>query len=92
MLELPLTKEKRTHEWNIIQNMARNNNFPNRLITNLKQQIERNKKQQQPGKKENTNKKWATFTYYNSTVRKITNFSNTQILEYPSKTTIQYHK
>jgi hypothetical protein len=68
-----LTKEKRTHEWNIIQNMARNNNFPNRLITNLKQQIERNTKQQQPDKKENTNRKWVTFTYYNSTVRKITN-------------------
>jgi hypothetical protein len=74
MLDLPLTKEKRTHEWNVIQNMARNNNFPNRLITNLKQQIEWNTKQQQPDKKVNTNKKWATFTYYNSTVRKITNF------------------
>jgi hypothetical protein len=79
MLEPPLTKEERTHEWNIIQNMARNNNFPNRLITNLKQ-IEPNTKQQQPEKKENTNKKWATFTYYNSTVRKITNlFKHTDI-------------
>jgi hypothetical protein len=29
MLELPLTKGKQTHEWNKIQNMARNNNFPN---------------------------------------------------------------
>jgi hypothetical protein len=79
MLELPLTKEKRTHEWNIIQNKASKNNFPNRLITNLKQQIEWNTKQQ-PDKKENTNQKWATFTYYNSTVRKITNlFKHTDI-------------
>jgi hypothetical protein len=31
--------------------MARNNNFPNIPITNLKQQIERNTKKQQPGKK-----------------------------------------
>jgi hypothetical protein len=80
MLELPLTKEKRIHEWTIIQKMARKNNFPNRPITNLKQQIERNTKQQQPDKKENTNRKWATFTYYNSTVRKITNlFKHTDI-------------
>jgi hypothetical protein len=62
MLELPLTKEKRTHEWNIIQNMARNT------------------KQQQPDKKVNTNRKWATFTYYSSTIRKITNlFKHTDI-------------
>jgi hypothetical protein len=74
MLELPLTKEKRTQEWNIIQNMARSNNFPKILITNLKQQIERNTKQQQPIKNKNTNKQWAIFTYYNSTVGKITNF------------------
>jgi hypothetical protein len=42
-------------------------------MTNLKQQIERNTKQQQTDKEENKNKKWAKFTYYNSTVRKITN-------------------
>jgi len=35
MLTLPLTKERRTHEWKTIQNIARNNNFPNKLITTL---------------------------------------------------------
>jgi len=73
MLALPLTKERRTHEWKTIQNIANNNNFPNKLITNLKQQIQRNTTHQKSDRKENINNtKWATFTYYSSKVRKIT--------------------
>jgi hypothetical protein len=80
MLELPLTKEKRAREWSIIQNMACNNNFPNGLITKLKQQMEQNTKKQQPDRRENTNKKWATVTYYSPAIRKITNlFKHTDI-------------
>jgi hypothetical protein len=43
------------------------------ITTKLKQQIEQNTKKQQPDRRENTNKKWATFTYYNPAIRKITN-------------------
>jgi len=38
-----------------IQNIARNNNFPNKLITNLKQQIQRNTTHQKSDRKENIN-------------------------------------
>jgi len=81
MLTLPLTKERRTHEWKTIQNIARNNTFPNKLITNLKQQIQRNTTHQKSDRKENINNtKWATFTYYSHKVRKITNlFKQTDI-------------
>ena len=81
MLTLPLTKERRTHEWKIIQNIARNNSFPNKLITNLKQQIQRNIAHQKSDRKENINNmKWATFTYYSPKVRKITKlFKQTDI-------------
>jgi len=81
MLTLPLTKERRAHEWKTIQNIARNNNFPNKLITNLKQQIQCNATHQKSDRKENINNtKWATFAYYSSKVRKITNlFKHTDI-------------
>jgi len=80
-LTLPLTKERRTHEWKTIQNIARNNNFPNKLITNLKQQIQPNTTHQKSDRKENINNtKWATFTYYSPKVRKVTNiFKQTDI-------------
>jgi hypothetical protein len=74
MLSLPLTKERRTYEWETIQNIACNNNFPNKPITNLKKQIQRNTTHQKSDRKENINNtKWATFTYYSPKVRKITN-------------------
>jgi hypothetical protein len=74
MLSLPLTKERQTHERKTIQNIARNNNFPNKLVTNLKQQIQRNTTHQKSDRKENINNmKWATFTYCSPKERKITN-------------------
>jgi hypothetical protein len=74
MLLLPLTKERWTHEWKTIQNIARNNSFPHKLITNLKQQIQHNTTHQKSGRKENINNmKWVIFTYYSPKVRKITN-------------------
>jgi hypothetical protein len=74
-------EKRRTHEWKTIQNIARNNNFPNKLITNLKQQIQRNTIHQKGDRKKNVNnKKWAAFTYYSPKVRKITNlFKQTDI-------------
>jgi len=63
-----------------IQNIA-SNNFPNKLITNLKEQIQRNATHQKSDRKENINNtKWATFTYYSPKVRKIINlFKQTDI-------------
>jgi hypothetical protein len=36
---LPLTAEKKQKEWNIIQHIATNNNFPQNLLQKSKQQI-----------------------------------------------------
>ena len=81
MLSLPLAKERRTYQWKTIQTITRNNNFPNKLITKLKQKIQRNTTRQKPNKKVNKNNtKWATFTYYSPKVRKITKlFKHTDI-------------
>ena len=74
-------KERRTYEWKTIHTIARNNNFPNKPITNLKQQIQRNTTRQKPNNKENKNNaKWATVTHYSPKVRKITSlFKHTDI-------------
>jgi hypothetical protein len=40
MKSLPLTIERQQSEWKTIQAMARNNNFPEKLITNLKIQMQ----------------------------------------------------
>ena len=63
------------------KNIACHNNFPNKLITNLKQQIQPNTTHQKSDRKENINNtKWATFTYYSPKVRKVTNiFKQTDI-------------
>ena len=53
MLSIPLTKERRTYEWKTIQTIASYNSFPNKLITKLKQQTQRNPTRQKPNKKEN---------------------------------------
>ena len=81
MLSLRLAKERRTYQWKTIQTITRNNNFPNKLITKLKQKIQRNTTRQKPNKKVNKNNtKWATFTYYSPKVRKITKlFKHTDI-------------
>jgi hypothetical protein len=81
MFLLPLTTERWTHEWKTIQNIAHNNNFSSKPITNLKQQIQRNTTHQKSDRKENINNmKWATFTYCSPKVRKITNlFKQTDI-------------
>jgi hypothetical protein len=93
MLALPLTKERRTHEWKTIQNIARNNNFPNKLISNVNQQIQRNTTHQKSDRKENINNtKWATFTYYTPKVRKITNLFKQTDIKIALKITIPYHK
>jgi hypothetical protein len=70
MVSLPLTEEKRQAEWETIKTTARNNNFPTKFITRIKTQIQN--KPPTANARDN-NKKWATFTYHSSNVRKITN-------------------
>ena len=40
MQSVPLTIERQQSEWKTIQAMAQNNNFPEKLITNLKTQMQ----------------------------------------------------
>ena len=40
MLSLPLDKESRNNKWKTILNTAHNNNFPYKLIINLKHQLQ----------------------------------------------------
>ena len=90
MLSLPLTKERQANESKTIQTIAQNN-FPNKLINNLKYQIQRNTICQKPNNKENENsKKWATFSYHSPKIRKITNlFKHTDIkIAFKNNTTI----
>ena len=75
MLSLPLSKEK---EWKKILTIANNNKFPTYQIEKLKTQIT-----QKNSKNVNTNQtqnKWAIFTYHSPIIRKITNlFKQTDI-------------
>ena len=85
MQSLPLTIERQQSEWKTIQTMARNNNFPEKLITNLKTQMQQKIHQKQD---KDENKKWATFTYHSPQIRKPTNlFKHTNInIEFKAQT------
>jgi len=68
---LPLTTERQA-EWMTIKSIAKSNNFPDKIITNLKVKLQQ-KIHQIPDKEENINKKWTVFTYCSSRIRKTTN-------------------
>jgi hypothetical protein len=89
MITFPMNKENKRKEWNTIRKNAQNNNFPENTITKLKNRIEHNKMHQKP--KDNTTKKWATFTYYSPQIRKVTNlFKHTGIkISFRSSNNIQ---
>jgi len=76
-------------EWETIQTIARNNNFPVKLITNLKTQMQHKTR---PKMIKDKNKRWATLTYYSLKIRKLTNlFGQTNInTEFKSTNTIQH--
>jgi hypothetical protein len=67
MTALPLSQEKEEAEWQTILTTA-NNNFPIPIMRKLKTKIHN----KEPTKN-NEHKKWATFTYHSTNVRKITN-------------------
>jgi len=76
MHSLLLDMEKRQKEWEIIQSIAKTNNFPQGILQKLNQQIQHNARCTQT--KEKDKKVWTTFTYHGPKIRKITNlFKNT---------------
>jgi len=79
MITFPLNEENQNKEWKIILNINRNNNFPYKIINDLKNQIQHNKAHQKANNSANK-KKWVTFIYYIPQIRKITNlFKHTDI-------------
>jgi len=87
-----LTIERQQAEWEMILTIAGNNNFLTKLITNLKTQTQY-KTQGTIVKEKNSNKKWATFTFYSPKIRKCTSlFRQTDIhITFKSTTTIQQY-
>ena len=88
MLSLQLTAERRQTARELMQTVARNNNFPVKLITNLKTGMQH---KTQPKMMKDENRKWAQFTYYSLKNRKLTNlFQQTNInISFKSTNTIQ---
>ena len=86
MISLPITTETRQNEWQKIQTTASKNNFPLPLTAKLKTQI-----QHKNLTTKDKHKKWATFTYHSTKIRKITNlFKQTNInIAFKSTNTIQ---
>lgn len=83
------TQKKRQKEWEIIQTMAKNNNFPQGLLQKLNQQIQHNTRCKQI--KEKDKKICTTFMYHTPKIRKITNlFQNTNKgIAFKTTTTLQ---
>jgi len=69
---LCLDSDKKQTEWEIIQSVAKDNNFPQHLLQKLNRQIlhKVNKKKKTS---KNDNKIWTTFTFHSPKIRKITN-------------------
>ena len=85
MQSLPLTIERQQSEWKTIQAMARNNNFQEKLITNLKTQMQQKLHQKQD---KDENKKMGNLYTSQST-----NYKNHQSLQtYQHNYCIQKHK
>ena len=73
---LALNPDKKQTEWEIIQSIAKNNNFPQHLLLKLNRQILHKVNNKKTNK--NDKKIWTTFTLRSPKIRKITNlFKNT---------------
>jgi hypothetical protein len=81
MTALPLSPEKEEAEWQTILTIA-NNNFPIHIIRKLKTHTHN----KEPTKN-NEHKKWTTFTYHSTKVRKITN-----LFKHRHQNSIQKHQ
>jgi hypothetical protein len=87
-----IKNKKTTAECKTIKSIAKSNNFPDKIITNLKVKLQQ-KTHQIPDKEENRNKKWTVFMYYSPRIRKFTSlFKHTNIgITFRSTNTIQQH-
>jgi len=80
MYSLPLNKENQLKEWTTILEIARSNNFPDKILIRLRQQILQKINRTTPPKEPKNNTKWTTFTYVSPQIRKITNlFRHTNV-------------
>jgi hypothetical protein len=95
MHSLPLTPKRKQKEWILIQLIAQNNNFPQKLLRKLNLQIQQKQTNQYQIIERNKNKTWTIFIYYNSIIKKINNlfkytdarmsFKNTNTLQQLTK-------
>jgi hypothetical protein len=76
MITLPIPKQAKQQEWNIILTIAKKNGFPLQIIHKLKNKIilKTQKIQTHTNIKKN---KWGTFTYYSPLSHKVANLFNT---------------
>ena len=73
---LPLDPDKKQKEWKTIQSIAKNNNFPRRLLHKLNHQIQSKANHIHNKKK---HKIWTTFTQHSPKIRITNLFKNTNI-------------
>ena len=75
MHSLQLNPDKKQKEWDIVQCITRNNNFPKHLLQKLKLQTQQKASYTQP--KEKNHKIWTTYTYHSPKIKKNTNLFKT---------------
>ena len=91
MHSVALTPKRKQKEWTLIQLIAQNNNFPQKLLQRLNLRIQQKQTNQDQNNERNKNKTWATFTYYSPIIRKVTNlFQHTHVgISFKSTNTLQ---
>jgi len=87
---LPLNTDKKRREWERIQSIAKNNNFPQHLTLKLNRQtlhkVNNNKKLARM-----TKQIWTAFTFHSPKIRKITNLLKNMNIGIVFKTTTTLH-
>jgi len=80
MHSLPLTPKRKQKEEKLIQLVAQNNNFPQKLLRKLNFQIQQKQTNQDQISERNKHKTWTKFIYYRPIIRKINNlFKHTDV-------------
>jgi len=84
---MPITENSKQNEWETIIAIAKNNDFPISILTDLKTKMIKRKKQKQKQtqtqQQEITTQrcKWVTFTYHSPLIRRINNlFKQTNVV------------
>jgi len=89
MHSLPLDPDKKQTEWEIIESIAKNSNFPQQLLLKLNQQILHKVNNKKTSK--NDKKIWTSFTFHSPKIRKITNMLKNTNIGIVFKTTTTLH-